>query len=565
MGDHRTANMQQVAADQKPLQTFTVGELAKNVGERFAEDERPSSDKMLIAIDDYVYDVTKFAVGHPGGAAVLKMIAGQDATEQFYALHNKSVIEKYHDKLCIGLLVKDGDTSTAETDLKLPERDGEDLVSQVPYAEIPMMRENWANQPWWNESHREFLVSMRKTCFDMQAQLYEIDTAGKYVPLELAQVFGKCGILACMNGMSVMPVAQKLFEEGKLVLPGGLEPRQFDMWHEYLANQELARAVPGGVRNGLCGGMAISLPAIAQFGTNIPNKDKIVEEILLGQKRSCLAISEPQAGSDVAKLVTVAKKSKCGKFYIINGIKKWITAGMNADYFSTAVRTGKPGNGGLSFLLVDKNHERTEDGISVKHVKTSDTKAAATAWVYFDDCYVPVENLMGKENGGFKLMMANFNHERWLICAGVMGGIRMVLQECFLWATQREVFGQKLIGQPVIRLKLAQMMGGVESMEGYLESITYQMQNMESMAQMVELGGALGILKYQTTRTMTMISDNACQIFGGRALTSTGMGKNIENIQRTFKFASILGGSEEIMADLGVRQAMITFPADAKL
>ena len=102
-------------------------------------------------------------------------------------------------------------------------------------------------------------------------------------------------------------------------------------------------------------------------------------------------------------------------------------------------------------------------------------------------------------------------------------------------------------------------------MEGYLESITYQMQNMESMAQMVELGGALGILKYQTTRTMTMISDNACQIFGGRALTSTGMGKNIENIQRTFKFASILGGSEEIMADLGVRQAMITFPADAKL
>merc|ERR1712166_1347203 len=245
MGDHRTANMQQVAADQKPLQTFTVGELAKNVGERFAEDERPSSDKMLIAIDDYVYDVTKFAVGHPGGAAVLKMIAGQDATEQFYALHNKSVIEKYHDKLCIGLLVKDGDTSTAETDLKLPERDGEDLVSQVPYAEIPMMRENWANQPWWNESHREFLVSMRKTCFDMQAELYEIDTAGKYVPLELAQVFGKCGILACMNGMSVMPVAQKLFEEGKLVLPGGLEPRQFDMWHEYLANQELARTVPG--------------------------------------------------------------------------------------------------------------------------------------------------------------------------------------------------------------------------------------------------------------------------------------------------------------------------------
>jgi len=370
-----------------------------------------------------------------------------------------------------------------------------------------------------------------------------------------------------MNGMSVMPVAQKLQDEGKLRLPGGLQPRDFDLWHEYLANQEFARCVPVGVRNGLCGGMAISLPAIAQFANNMPGaqKDHIVEQIILGEKRSCLAISEPQAGSDVAKIVTQAKLSKCGGFYIVNGIKKWITAGMNADFFSTAVRTGGAGHSGISFLLIDKTHPRTADGISVKHVKTSDTKAAATAWVYFDDAYVPIENLMGAENAGFKLMMANFNHERWLICAGVMGGIRMVMQECFLWAMQREVFGKKLMDQPVIRYKLARMIGGVEALEGYMESITYQMANMEHMAQMIELGGAIAILKYQTTRTMTMISDEACQIFGGRALTASGMGQNVENIQRTFKFASILGGSEEIMADLGVRQALLSFPPGAKL
>merc|ERR1719460_1239589 len=98
------------------------------------------------------------------------------------------------------------------------------------------------------------------------------------------------------------------------------------------------------------GGMAISLPAIAQFW-NHPQKDSVVEQIILGEKRSCLAISEPHAGSDVAKVVTVAKKSKCGKYYIVNGIKKWITGGMNADFFSTAGRTGGPGNGGLSFLV----------------------------------------------------------------------------------------------------------------------------------------------------------------------------------------------------------------------
>jgi alkylation response protein AidB-like acyl-CoA dehydrogenase len=313
--------------------------------------------------------------------------------------------------------------------------------------------------------------------------------------------------------------------------------------------------------------MAISLPALAQFATNMPppDKDSIVEQILLGEKRSCLAISEPHAGSDVAKIVTVAKKSKCGRYYIVNGIKKWITAGMNADFFSTAVRTGGDGASGISFLLIDRNHPMTADGMDVRHIKTSDAKAAATAWVYFDDAYVPVENLMGDENGGFKLMMTNFNHERWLICAGVMGGIRMILQECYLWATQRKVFAKRLIDQPVIRNKLAKMIGGIESLEGYMESITYQMTKMDPMAQMIELGGSIAILKYQTTRTMTMVSDEACQIFGGRALTATGMGKNVENIQRTFKFASILGGSEEIMADLGVRQSMLSFPQDAKL
>ena len=221
---------------------------------------------------------------------------------------------------------------------------------------------------------------------------------------------------------------------------------------------------------------------------------------------------------------------------------------------------------GLSFLLIDKNHPKTTEGISVKHVKTSMVgKAAATAWVYFDDCYVPVENLMGKEGGGFKLMMSNFNHERWLICVGCLGGMRHCLQECFLWVNQREVFGKKLIDQPVIRYKMAQMVAGIEALEGYMESITYQMQKMDPLAQAIELGGAIAILKFQTTRTMTMVSDQACQVFGGRALTSTGMGKSIENLQRTFKFASILGGSEEIMADLGVRQAMMSWPAEAKI
>lgn len=545
------------------LKSFTRAELALHVGSRLAEDDRPSSEKMLIAVGEYVYDITKFANLHPGGKAVLRMVAGEDATEQFYALHSKDVLDKYHDRLCVGVLVQDGD-KTSKSDLKLPQKADEELISLVPYAEIPLLRRNWAKAPWWKESHRNFLVDMRRQLQAMDAEFREIEAGTDYVPLEMQQRLGACGILACMNGMSVMSVAQKLKDQGRMKFPGGIEPKDFDLWHEYLAHQEFARNVPVGVRNGMAGGMAISLPAIAQFWKHA-RKDAVVEEIILGQRRSCLAISEPHAGSDVAKIVTVAKKSKCGKYWILNGIKKWITAGMNADFFSTAVRTGGPGAQGLTFLLVDKNDPKTAPGISVKHIKTSDAKAAATAWVYFDDCYVPVENVMGKEGGGFKLMMSNFNHERWLICAGCMGGIRMILQDCFLWCNQRMVFGKKLMTQPVIRHKLARMIGAIEALEGYHESITYQLANMDHAAQFMELGGATAILKYQTTRTMTLVVDEACQIFGGRALTASGMGKNVEIVQRTYKFAAILGGSEEIMADLGVRQALLQFPHDAKL
>jgi hypothetical protein len=313
------------------LRTFTRAELATHVGIGLAEDERPASEQMLIAIDDFVYDMTKFESVHPGGKAVLRMVGGQDATEQFYALHNKDVLEKYHKKLCVGVLIDDGAKPT-QKDLQLPKTTGEDLISAVPYAEIPLLRGNWANSPWWNESHRSFLLGIREILQSMFDDFMEAERSNDYVPDDIQHALGTCGILACMNGISVMGVAQKLKDEGKMTFPGGLEPRTFDIWHEYIANQECTRAIPGGVRNGVSGGMAISLPAIAQFWEH-PKKDQVVELIILGQKRSCLAISEPHAGSDVANIVTQAKRSKCGKYYIVMASRSGSQAGQMLIFF----------------------------------------------------------------------------------------------------------------------------------------------------------------------------------------------------------------------------------------
>merc|ERR1719401_1705371 len=124
------------------------------------------------------------------------------------------------------------------------------------------------------------------------------------------------------------------------------------------------------------------------------------------------------------------------------------------------------------------------------------------------------------------------------------------------WAMNRMVFGKALIQQPVIRYKLAEMAAAVESLHSLLEDLTYQMCKMTHKQINDELAGPIALLKYKQTRVATLVSDNACQIFGGRAVTSSGMGYMVEKYQKSFKFMAILGGSEEIMADFAIRQAM---------
>ncbi|KAJ3307719.1 hypothetical protein HDU93_005940 [Gonapodya sp. JEL0774] len=260
------------------------------------------------------------------------------------------------------------------------------------------------------------------------------------------------------------------------------------------------------------------------------------------------------AGSDVAGMTTVAKLSEDGKFWIVNGTKKWITNGHWCDYFSTACRTDK----GLTMILI----ERSFGGVETKLIKTSYSQTAGTAYVTFENVRVPVENTLGTVNEGLKVVLSNFNHERWVMCVGGNRVARMILEECMKWANQRKVFGKLLNEQPVIRFKLAAMMAKIEADTAWIENITYQMCNMTYAEMSEHLAGPIGLLKFNITRTAHLVADEAVQIFGGRAITKTGMGRMIEMFQRTYKFDSILGGSEEILADLGVRQALKKMPKE---
>lgn len=108
--------------------------------------------------------------------------------------------------------------------------------------------------------------------------------------------------------------------------------------------------------------------------------------------------------------------------------------------------------------------------------------------------------------------------------------------------------------------RLAKMISHVEANQAWLEQIAYQMCHMSYAQQSKLLGGPIGLLKSFATRSAHEIADEAVNIFGGRGLTQTGMGRVVEQFHRTYKFDAILGGTEEILGDLGVRQAYKNFP-----
>lgn len=181
-------------------------------------------------------------------------------------------------------------------------------------------------------------------------------------------------------------------------------------------------------------------------------------------------------------------------------------------------------------LLIERG-----EGLETKPIKTSYSPSAGTAYITFENVMVPVENLLGKENKGFLVVLSNFNHERFVMISQSTMSCRLVIEECFKWANQRKVFGKRLIDQPVIRNKLAKMIASLESVHSWMENIAYQMNNMSYDEQSEKLAGPIALCKYQVTRMMHDVSDDACQIFGGRAITKTGMGRTIETMQRTYK------------------------------
>jgi acyl-CoA dehydrogenase len=319
--------------------------------------------------------------------------------------------------------------------------------------------------------------------------------------------------------------------------PEALGGTPADPFHRIVVTDELARPGSGGIIAGLLS-HGIALPPIVALGSDAL-KQRIVPPVLRGEAIAALAISEPDGGSDVANLRTTARRE--GDHYIVDGSKTFITSGMRADYVTVAVRTGGPGMGGISLLVV----ERDTPGFTRTPLAKMGWWCSDTATLYFDGCRVPAANLVGDENAGFLGIMHNFNGERIAIASMAVAFSQVCLDEAIAWAKERNTFGKPLVHRQVIRHKLVDMAQRIGSSRAWLEQLAWRVgQGHWPIAEVC-------MLKNAATQCLEFCAKEAVQIFGGAGYIR---GQKVERIYRETKVLSIGGGAEEIMKELAAKQ-----------
>jgi len=184
--------------------------------------------------------------------------------------------------------------------------------------------------------------------------------------------------------------------------------------------EELARCGSGGLAAGIGAHTSIATPPVARFGTP-EQHERWLEPAIRGEKIGALAITEPDAGSDVASVRTRARRVDGG--WLVNGAKTFITNGVRAGFYVTAVRTGEAGHGGMSFLVIEPG-----EGVRASKLEKLGWHASDTGEIAFEDVFVPDEHLLGEEGRGFYLIMANFQWERLLMALGAVGAMGAALE-----------------------------------------------------------------------------------------------------------------------------------------
>jgi len=312
-----------------------------------------------------------------------------------------------------------------------------------------------------------------------------------------------------------------------------------DYWFETVFLEELGNIRCGGVPMAISVQTNMATPAIHEFGSEFL-KQKYLKPAVAGDAVAAIAVTEPDAGSDVSAIKTTARRD--GDSFVINGSKTYITNGTQADFLTLLARSSDaPGYHSFSLLVVPTN---LPGFVVSKKLDKIGMRSSDTAELFFDSLRVPAENLIGVEGEGFIQQMRQFQHERFSVLPILYISARNIIQGTIEFLRQRIVFGKPLITKQVLRHRLADWLTETEC----LRQLTYHIVRMKSAGQ--DATKEISMAKLFGATLLCKVSEGCLRMHGGMGyMTET-------QVSRAFRdayLASIGGGANEVMSEIIAR------------
>jgi alkylation response protein AidB-like acyl-CoA dehydrogenase len=309
-----------------------------------------------------------------------------------------------------------------------------------------------------------------------------------------------------------------------------------DIVYEAVLHEEMPRCKSGGVAADIGAHVAISMPHILTYGTDEQKRRYLIPGIK-GEQIGCLAITEPDAGSDVAGIKTRAVRD--GDDWVINGSKTFITNGARCDFMVMAAKTDpEKSYRGLSMFVVDSDTPGFE--VSRKLDKLG-WRASSTGELAFTDMRVPGDALLGEENKGFYQIMGMFAWERLTLSLGSVSGAQLAMDDALDYAKQRQAFGHPIGKFQVIAHYFADMATKIEAGR----QLTYH-----ALRLYLEGGNPMrevAMAKLFCCRMACDVIDTCLQIYGGYGYMEE---YDIARAFRDMRLAPIGGGTDEVMREI---------------
>ncbi|MFZ2653252.1 MAG: acyl-CoA dehydrogenase family protein [Burkholderiaceae bacterium] len=332
-----------------------------------------------------------------------------------------------------------------------------------------------------------------------------------------------------------------LRQMGALGFLGVRYPEQYggselDTVYSAILAEELGRSTFGGFAVTVTVHTDMASPHLANFGT--PEQlTHYLPAIIRGEKICAVAVTEPDAGSDVAGIRTRAVRD--GAFWVINGSKMFITNGVHADVYFVGAKTDTSAKGsrGISMFIVDKGTPGFRVG---RELKKSGWLSSDTAELVFENCRVPAANLLGGEQKGFYQIMRNFQNERIVLGAQAMGEAARAIELTLGYVRERRAFGAPLWDKQTIRQRLAMRAAQVEA----ARCLVYHAAWLDAQAR--ECVKEVSMVKALCGELVNDVAYDCQQFHGGFGYMRDTA---IERLMRDARVDAIGGGATEVMLE----------------